>query len=108
MSVPKSDGLSALASRVFGEQNDTDFEGANAMPKQPKPTELLSRTTYDQPSKPMHTQGRDLENGLPSPAKSERPPIPSALPSSGEAATTPLPILPMIVLSIVSWLKFSS
>ena len=42
----------------------------------------------------------DADDELVSPI-SERPPIPSALPSSGEVASTPLPILPMIVLSIV-------
>lgn len=41
----------------------------------------------------------DEETASPSP--SERPPIPSAL-APGESASTSLPVLPMIVLSIVS------
>lgn len=40
------------------------------------------------------------EEELVSPS-SERPPIPSALAPSGEIVSSPLPILPMIVLSIV-------
>ena len=50
------------------------------------------------------TSWRDLMDDEPflSPAASERPPIPSALPLSGEATNTPLPVVPMIVLSIVS------
>ena len=42
----------------------------------------------------------DEETGLP--GESERPPIPSALAPSGETLSNPLPIVPMIVLSIVS------
>jgi hypothetical protein len=42
------------------------------------------------------------EEGAVATPMSERPPIPSALQSAGEAYTTPLPVLSMIVLSIVS------
>ena len=96
MSVSKSDGLSALVSRVFGDQNDTALEEGAAASKP-------LRSTHDHSNQQMNGHTRDLESGIPSPARSERPPIPSALPSSGEAASTPLPILPMIVLSIVSF-----
>jgi hypothetical protein len=44
----------------------------------------------------------DEESAPDASINSERPPIPSALHSSGEAYTTPLPVLSMIVLSIVS------
>jgi hypothetical protein len=37
----------------------------------------------------------------------ERPPIPSALQTAGEAYTTPLPVLSMIVLSIVRRIAYT-
>ncbi|KAH8118483.1 major facilitator superfamily MFS-1 [Phellopilus nigrolimitatus] len=43
-----------------------------------------------------------------SPTVSERPPIPSALPPSGETFSAPLPILPMVVLSIIMLGEFLS
>jgi hypothetical protein len=44
----------------------------------------------------------DEEGRLTGMPTSERPPIPSALQPSGEPCTTPLPVLSMTVLSIVS------
>ena len=44
----------------------------------------------------------EVENSMTAQVQ-ERPAIPSALaPSTGEAVSTPLPVLPMVVLSIVS------
>lgn len=58
---------------------------------------------------PWWTKGADEsgEQELHPPA-SGRPPIPTMMQSSGEAYTTPLPILSMIVLSIVCSIAFDA
>src|ERR1700728_4110279 len=45
----------------------------------------------------------DAESGRALSQTGERPPIPSALQPAGESYSTPVPLLSMIVLSIVSW-----
>ena len=64
MSVSKSDGLSVLVSRVFGDQNDTALEEGAAASKP-------LRSTHDHSNQQMNGHTRDLESGMPSPARSE-------------------------------------
>lgn len=49
---------------------------------------------------------RIVDEELGSPAALERPPIPSALAPTDETLSSPLPVLPMIVLSIVGSITF--
>lgn len=97
--------------RSFGMDDsalDTDNEtpAASAGEQTPQTRRILGRISFG------HNQHRpsftarwmsnvDEEGGFSATPTSERPPIPSALQPSGEAYTTPLPVLSMIVLSIV-------
>ena len=95
--------------RVFGGADDAFFaaDGDSTDPTitaRPRP----GRISFSRQSLAARWRGAGDEEAAAVPAltpTSERPPIPSALQQSAETYTTPLPLLPMIVLSIVrrSW-----
>ncbi|KAI0316321.1 hypothetical protein OF83DRAFT_1173001 [Amylostereum chailletii] len=88
--------------RVFG-QDDSALTDADEDSPHP-PRRAPGRISFSRLHRPWRGVAvGDIEDGEgpPSPAPSDRPPIPSALQSAGEASyTTPLPTLSMIVLSI--------
>jgi hypothetical protein len=96
--------------RSFGiDPNDSALadDDINDLVEQPQARRVFGRISFDQSQhRPSFTarwrNNADVENGkVPTPVD-ERPPIPSALQTPGEIPTTPLPLLPMVVLSIVS------
>lgn len=98
MSVSKQTGISNTARRIYGEQSEPLLDEESETPNSSGPSMQRPHMSSNQgQQRTIH----DEEIGVISPSHSERPPIPSALPSYGETTSTPLPILPMIVLSIV-------
>lgn len=105
MSAAKPTRISLPPPR-FGDDDDTVSDTDNvtpvASPPRPGARVSFSQRKHRPSRNAVWRAPVDEESGMVSPAISERPPIPSALVTPGETLSTPLPVLPMIVLSIVS------
>ena len=111
MSIPRT-------TRVFNSQNESALDSEHGTPQATTPTGVNTgisarpqkasfssqRFRAHRPSRVSNWRSIADEELLLSPSGggSDKPPIPSALPQHGESHVSPLPILPMIVLSIVS------
>ena len=93
--------------RSFGlDANESALDDEDDAVQQPQVRRVFGRVSIgENQHRPSFTarwrSNPDVENGKVSTTANERPPIPSALKTSGEIPTTPLPLLPMVVLSIV-------
>ncbi|TDL25171.1 major facilitator superfamily MFS-1 [Rickenella mellea] len=95
----------------LAEQENAGLEADDLLtptPETRRPRVSFSQRTH-RPSRGAHWKPfLDEESGLQSPSATERPPIPSALTTPGEPFSTPLPVMPMIVLSITMLGEFLS
>ena len=103
---------------MFNSQNESALDSEHGTPQATTPTGVNTgisahpqkasfssqRFRAHRPSRVSNWRSIADEELLLSPSGggSDKPPIPSALPQHGESHVSPLPILPMIVLSIVS------
>lgn len=95
-----------IYTRTLGRTDSNDTDPATPASGSERATPTRPRSSFVSRLRTM-SQGsawRKLaDEELASPGLVDKPPIPSALAPSGESLSTPLPILPMIVLSIVSY-----
>ena len=101
----------ATSDSVHDNDNGTTPTGVNTgISTRPKPSFSSQRFRSRKPSRLSNWRSiADDESLLSPPAGgADKPPIPSALPQHGEPYVSPLPVLPMIVLSIVSFLRVRS
>lgn len=103
MSAPRP---GTLPRRTFG-VNESALDDSEGLPDQGAMRTILGRFSFGAQHRPSFVarwrrtaEGDDAS--LNSTPGGERPPIPTMMQPSGEAYTTPLPVLSMIVLSIVS------
>ena len=95
---------SSVPVRSFGRQDSSVLETGNeALPRETSTTRrFLGRMSLGNLGRPSSSPfRRDGEAASPTP-KSDRPAIPTMIQASGEAYSTPLPKISMVVLSIVS------
>ncbi|KAI0056222.1 major facilitator superfamily MFS-1 [Artomyces pyxidatus] len=102
MSTPRAGAADTPPRRVFGfeEPSPADDDAFTASPGSQSRTGRISFLQGRRPSFAARWRGQSDEENTAAGTSDERPPIPSALHQSGEAYTTPLPTLSMIVLSI--------
>ncbi|KAG7094682.1 hypothetical protein E1B28_005502 [Marasmius oreades] len=103
MSTPKSIRRGSIPHRSFG-QEDSALDDANTTPSRLRRTLGRFSSGMRRPSSTARLRNSEFLDG----AKHERPPIPSVVQPSGEAYVTPLPALPMVVLSIAMLGEFLS
>ncbi|KAF9262333.1 major facilitator superfamily MFS-1 [Marasmius fiardii PR-910] len=101
MSTPKSFRRGSTSHRSFGQQ---DSALDDATPSTVRRTLARISSGIRRPSWAANLRSNEFLDGT----KPERAPIPSVVQSSGEAYITPLPTLPMVVLSIAMLGEFLS
>ncbi|KAJ8081544.1 hypothetical protein PM082_007389 [Marasmius tenuissimus] len=106
MNTPKSSRLGSTPHRSFG-QEDSALDDANNTPSRSSMRRTLGRISSGIRRPSWASRLRDPDAVLEG-AKPERPPIPSVVQPAGEAYVTPLPTLPMVVLSIAMLGEFLS
>lgn len=109
---PSNPDRMSIPRRTFG-VDESALDDSESMPQEPGAVRRVLGhvsfgTSQHRPSflaRWRKSTGGESDTGA-STSNSERPPIPTMMHSSGEAYTTPLPVLSMIVLSIVRRINF--